>query len=759
MSEFNLQIGVVLDPNASNNIKKQLSSLKGNELQINKVVLSANANEQLKKILNDKKNSLEISSVKLSSEAISNLKSSLSKQEISTVISTLKIDSSAISDLKAKLLKQSFDINVNSIKLSNNVISDLKAKLQDQKVNVNLNYKVNEDNTKKTANSVASEATTKLLNSKNIQRVFASSDINEAAKLAEAYYSKLGKIVSVQEKFNSSNQLSGFVVSLKNANGELEKLYYSLQKTKNSGKDLSQQFVFSGKNTNNSSAYKQVENLEKIIVQYESKLSNFKKVNSNILSGLTQPLEKFETSLKGLKNKSSSVLEVKNNFALLNTEASKIISTLNNTTSSIQKVNSSIGQLSQLDSTIQLLNSDFQKLAVQPQNVLSELNKLPAMLQNIRTLESQEGRTGNWANAYVELNNAVNSVRTNIQALQAENAKVLSQANQAISSNSIGKQTALVNKNYNQLDTSRIDSNLKSQYSELISLSNKLNSSLSDTEKIKTYSKFQQLLPSVKNQLSALATEQGRFATESMKINLSHQMEEWISKNSAAVNMFGTRINQMISELKTADSVKFTSLKNEFQEIQIQARTAGKLGKSFFDTFKADASKFSSWLGMSAIIMQSIQSFRKAIDELREVDTILTEISKTSDLTSSELKQLGNDSFEKASTYGANASDYLYGVQEMYRAGYENADKLAELSTLAQSAGDLDAELANDYLIASDAAYGYGGNVEKLNALLDSQNQINENSLPIWKHIGCRLLLSGKTWGHAIPRTRLYKIW
>ena len=50
MSEFNLQIGVVLDPNASNNIKKQLSSLKGNELQINKVVLSANANEQLKKI-------------------------------------------------------------------------------------------------------------------------------------------------------------------------------------------------------------------------------------------------------------------------------------------------------------------------------------------------------------------------------------------------------------------------------------------------------------------------------------------------------------------------------------------------------------------------------------------------------------------------------------------------------------------------------------------------------------------------------------
>ena len=723
MSEFNLQIGVVLDPNTNNTIKKQLSSLKETELKINKISFGNEVGSNLNNLLKELKPTLEISSIQLNPDAISNLKSSLAKQK--------------------------FQVNIDSAKISNKISSEIKNKLQNQKFDINSKYKINFNEAQKSIKSFEL----------GIKNNFTSSETKKASQVAEEYYRKLGKIVSIQESFNSSKQLTGFVISLKNANNELEKLYYSIQKTQNANKGLSERFTFTGKNSNNASAYKQVENINKIISQYESKLLNFKKVNSSILSGLTQPLEKFEISLKGLRNKSSSVLEVKNNFALLNTEAKKIISTLNNSSSSIQKVDSAIKNLRQADSITKTLTNDFQKLATQPQSVLNELNKLPSILQNIRNLESQQGRNSNWANAYKELNTTINNVRNNIKSLQTENSKILSQANQAISNNSISRQMALVQKSYSNIDSNRISPNLKNQFIELTNLSNKLNSSLDDKTKIQVFSKFQQLLPNVKNQLSAIAVEQGKFATNTMKANLSNQMEMWLNKNTAASKMFGSQIQQMIVELKTADSVKFNALKNEFQKIQIEARKAGKLGKSFKDSLKSDISKFSGWLGASAIVMRVIQSFKESVNELREVDTILTEISKTSDLTSSQLKQLGNDSFEKASTYGANASDYLYGVQEMYRAGYENADKLAELSTLAQSAGDLDAELANDYLIASDAAYGYGGNIEKLNALLDSQNQINENSLPIWKHIGCRLLLSGKTWGHAIPRTRLYEIW
>src|SRR5699024_3640996 len=116
----------------------------------------------------------------------------------------------------------------------------------------------------------------------------------------------------------------------------------------------------------------------------------------------------------------------------------------------------------------------------------------------------------------------------------------------------------------------------------------------------------------------------------------------------------------------------------------------------------------------------------------KEIDSILTEISKTSDLTNSQIQELGANSFEAASQWGRTAKDYLLGVQEMSRSGYygDQAEKMAQTSILAQAAGDLDADMANSYLLASNAAYQYQGNVEKLNALLDGQNMItNRNSV------------------------------
>ena len=124
------------------------------------------------------------------------------------------------------------------------------------------------------------------------------------------------------------------------------------------------------------------------------------------------------------------------------------------------------------------------------------------------------------------------------------------------------------------------------------------------------------------------------------------------------------------------------------------------------------------------------ENVRLAFEDLKELNTILTEISKTSNLTKTQLNELGDAAFETASKLGRKASDFLADVREMYHAGYKNAEELAELSALAQSSGNLKADLANDYIMASDAAYRYSGNIEKLTALLDAQNQVtNRNAV------------------------------
>ena len=116
----------------------------------------------------------------------------------------------------------------------------------------------------------------------------------------------------------------------------------------------------------------------------------------------------------------------------------------------------------------------------------------------------------------------------------------------------------------------------------------------------------------------------------------------------------------------------------------------------------------------------------EALGTLKEMDSIITEISKTSDSTASELKALTNISFDVASEFGRTAKDYLTAVQEMSRSGFygKQGEAMAELSMLGQAAGDMTSDVSNSYLLATNAAYDYAGSVEKLSAVLDGQNLI-----------------------------------
>lgn len=146
-----------------------------------------------------------------------------------------------------------------------------------------------------------------------------------------------------------------------------------------------------------------------------------------------------------------------------------------------------------------------------------------------------------------------------------------------------------------------------------------------------------------------------------------------------------------------------------------------------FDTLKELAKAVGPKL-KETLVSQTKEMTASSVDELKEIDRILTEIGKTGELTAKQLQKLGDVSFAAASKYGAKAGDYLEEVKKMYDAGYKNAKEMAELSLLAQNTGGLEGTLAQDYIEVSDAAYRYFGNVEKLTALLDAQKQVTEQN-------------------------------
>lgn len=191
--------------------------------------------------------------------------------------------------------------------------------------------------------------------------------------------------------------------------------------------------------------------------------------------------------------------------------------------------------------------------------------------------------------------------------------------------------------------------------------------------------------------------------------------------------------NAMMNQLKSgADNNAIKNITSQFKAMRSEVKALGLEGGTVFQNLWAGVKKFSRWMGITASVSRLVMKVRQAITEIKDLDSILTEISKTSERTAESLEKLGDSAFEAASKYGRTASDYLTGVQEMSRAGFgeQASEQMAELSLLAQSAGDMEADLANEYLIAMNAAYKYNGNVQALNDVLDRQNYItNRNAV------------------------------
>ena len=129
------------------------------------------------------------------------------------------------------------------------------------------------------------------------------------------------------------------------------------------------------------------------------------------------------------------------------------------------------------------------------------------------------------------------------------------------------------------------------------------------------------------------------------------------------------------------------------------------------------------------VITAVISKIMTAAKELKEINTVLTEIGKiNTNLSASNLKEIGGDSFETASKYGKKAVEYLTNFKEVLNSGYENAGEIAELSTALQTACDITSELANQYIFTTDKAYELGGSVKELTETLDGASYLSSHN-------------------------------
>lgn len=521
-------------------------------------------------------------------------------------------------------------------------------------------------------------------------------DANKTIEKVQQKFAELGT-VSVQGSYGDklgNDQLEKMIVNIKSTQGEVRTLTFQIGELSKAQKQLGEGNLFYlTKGTSDNSG------IEKLITSTQKAQDKIKALRTS----LTADLEAIRTAWN-------------------DTNSNKSV----RSTANVEKLETQYAKVEQ--AIINLSQSDDTTFASMKANVDVQIQKLNQMVAQYHNAEKAEKSLQNQVKNYgdkidsnvLKLNNALNQ---STFLKNSSNPQVVEVKKQI--TDLIAKYQTLKSSLQEDLTPDGIQNvitkfnELGKQFKQVTTSANTLKTSISADN---TMSKQAQQAELLTQRVKKLTAEINTYKDSNAKAMQSNHL-------TSNGKTFSQEMEDMLLQLShCANNDDFQKIAANFRNIKAEAKSLGLTGGTIFTSLWANIKKFSSWMSVTSLVSTFVMDIRNAITELKEIDTILTEISKTSDLTTEALAKLGKTSFESASKYGKKASDYLTGVQEMYRAGFQNAPEMSELSILAQAAGDLTSDAANDYLIATNSAYELGGSIEKLNAVLDSQNFITNNA-------------------------------
>lgn len=522
-------------------------------------------------------------------------------------------------------------------------------------------------------------------------------DADKTIEKVQKKFSELGT-VSVRGIYGDKlgdDQLEKMIVNIESAQGEVRTLTFQIGELSNAQKKLGEGDLFHlTKGTSDNSG------IEKLIISTQKAQDKIKALRTS----LTADLEAIRTAWNDT-NSNKSVKSTEN-IESLNAQYSKaeeaIISLGNadDTTFASMAVNADV-QIQKLSQMVtQYHNAEKAEKSLQNQ-VKNYGDKIDSNILKLNNVQNQSTFLKNSSNPQVvEAKKQIADLITEYQTLKNTLQGDLTPD---------GIQNVITR--FDELDK---------QFKQVTTSANTLKTSISASD---TMSKQAQQTELLSSKIKKLIAEINTYKNANSRMMSSNKL-------TSNGNTFAQELENMLLQLShCANTEDFQKIAANFRGIKAEAKELGIEGGTVFTTLWEKLKKFSSWMSMTSVVSTFVMDIRNAIVELKEVNTLLTEISKANDkLTSSQLAQIGNNSFGVASKYGKTATDYLAGVQEMSRAGYANAEAMGELSTAAQGAGDMTSDTANQFIIAADKAYKMNGSVEELTKTLDGINYITNNN-------------------------------
>ena len=229
---------------------------------------------------------------------------------------------------------------------------------------------------------------------------------NEAARETLQYFKELLKdeteLLSVSERFDKSNMLSSFAVNVKRASGEVETLRYALKNIGSKGDPL-YAFKNIGAELNNAQAVKQMQKMEKVITDYETKLNDFKTRYSKTAIDFSG----FESVFNNFKNGIGTVNDLKLAFNQLENAAKMGTQSLKSQSASLDPITQAVNNMRDIPSMLKNLETNMSGLQDKTGLAGISVDDLTSRYMKLKSeMDAAGGRVpldGSWAKEYQKL--------------------------------------------------------------------------------------------------------------------------------------------------------------------------------------------------------------------------------------------------------------------------------------------------------------------------------------------------------------------
>lgn len=309
------------------------------------------------------------------------------------------------------LREQETEIRQNTVSSTNTIIQNEERKQQAFKQTADIQQKL-----------IANES---LIKSGANVAVF--DNTNNAAREASQYFKQLlqdeNTLISVSEKFNRANELSSFAVNVRRASGEVETLRYALENIGTKGDPF---YVFKniGAELNNSTAIKQVQKMEKVITDYQTKLNDFK----TRYSKANIDYSTFETVFNNFKNGIGTINDLKLAFNQLENAAKMGVQSLKSQSSSLDPITQALNNMRDMPTMLKSLETNMAGLQNKTALAGISVDDLTSRYMKLKTeMDASGGKVpladGSWAKEYQKLMSDVVSATKRVTAEQSKAEK------------------------------------------------------------------------------------------------------------------------------------------------------------------------------------------------------------------------------------------------------------------------------------------------------------------------------------------------